>query len=330
MHATELSRNLPDDWPGVLAMVGDERALKSSTIELILKQILPDEDDAPSRFGGKETAMKDVCDELRTISMWSERRVAIIEDADEFVSENRPALEKYATNPAKKSLLILDVRSMPKNTRLYKIIAKSGLVVECTELKETDLVRWVQESAKSQYEKKIGRNAVQLMVELVGNNLGLLGQELSKLASYVGDLPEIEVEAVHRLVGGWKAETTWAIANAVRDGQPGEALAHLDKLLGSGESPFRIVGGVSFVFRKLATATELARQGMQLKTALQRAGVFPDDVASSEKYLRRIGRPKAERISTLLLDADAALKGGVRISERAQVEMLLVKLSGSV
>lgn len=329
MHATELSRNLPDDWPGVIALVGDELALKSSTIELILKEVLPDEDDAPTRFPGKDTPMKNVRDELRTISMWSERRVAIVEDADEFVTENRPALEKYASSPAKKSLLILDVKSMPKNTRLYKIIAKSGLVVECTELKGAELVRWVQESAKTQYEKKIGREAVRLMVELVGNNLGLLGQELSKLASYVGDLPEIEIEAVHRLVGGWKAETTWAMTNAVRDGRPGEALAHLDKLLGSGESPFRIVAGVSFVFRKLATATELARQGMQLKTALQRAGVFPGDVGPSEQYLRRIGRPKAEGLSKLLLEADASLKGGVRISERTQVEMLLVKLSGS-
>lgn len=328
MHATELPRNLPEDWPGVIALVGDERALKMSTIELIVKNVLPDEDDSPSRFAGEDTEMKTVRDELRTISMWGDRRVVVVDEAEEFVSENRPALEKYAAGPAKKSLLVLDVKSMPKSTRLYKAILKTGLIVECTELKGAALTRWIQDAAESQHEKKIGKQAVQLMVELVGSNLGLLGQELSKLASYVGDLPEIDVEAVRRLVGGWKAETTWAMTDAVRDGRLGEALSHLDKLLGSGESPFRIVAGVGYVFRKMAVATEITRQGLPLNAALRKAGVFPNDTDGAERYLRRIGRPKAEQISNWLLETDAALKGGSRISERTQVEMLLVKLSG--
>lgn len=328
MHATELPRNLPEEWPGVIALVGDERALKISAIELILKNVLPDEDDSPTRFVGKDTEVKTVRDELRTVSMWGDRRVVIVDEAEEFVSENRPALEKYAASPAKKSLLILDVKSMPKSTRLYKAILKTGLIVECTELKGAALTRWIQDAATTQFEKKIGKEAVQLMVELVGSNLALLGQELSKVASYVGDLPEIDVEAVRRLVGGWKAETTWAMTDAVRDGRLGEALSHLDKLLGSGESPFRIVGGVSYVFRKMAVATEIARQGLPLNAALRKAGVFPHDTDGAARYLRRIGRPKAEQISNWLLETDAALKGGIRISERTQVEMLLVKLSG--
>lgn len=328
MHATELARKLPDDWPGVIVLVGDERELKSSTIHLILKNVLS-EDDAPTRFPGQETEMKNVRDELRTISMWGDRRVAVIEDADEFVTKNRPALEKYAGSPARKSMLILDVKSMPKSTRLYRIIAKSGLIIECTELKGVALTRWIQDTAKTRYGKKIGSESAQLMIELVGSNLGLLGQELAKVASYVGDLPEIEVEAVRRLVGGWKAETTWKMADAVRDGRPGEALGHLDKLLASGESEYRIVGGLSFVFRKFAAATEFSRQGLSLNAALQKAGVFPRDVASASQYLRRIGRPKAEKISSLLLETDAALKGGSRVSARTQVELLLVKLSGA-
>ena len=68
MHATELPRKLPENWPGVIALVGDERALKMSTIEVILKNVLPDEDDSPSRFG-KGTEMKTVRDELRTVAM---------------------------------------------------------------------------------------------------------------------------------------------------------------------------------------------------------------------------------------------------------------------
>jgi DNA polymerase-3 subunit delta len=328
MHATEFLRTPPDALPCVVALVGDERALKGSAIQLLTQSALNSDDDAPTRFTGKDTDMKSVRDELLTISMWSDRRVVIVDEAADFVSANRAALEKYADSPAKKSLLILDVKSMPKNTRLYKVINKSGLVVECSQLKGAALSRWIQETAQQKYEKSIDRNAVSLLMELAGTHLAQLDQELQKLTSYVGDQTTIDVEAVRRLVGGWKAETTWAMTDAVRDGRLGAALAAFDRLIGSGESPHRILGGIAYVFRKMSTATELARQGLSLNAALQKAGAFPHEIGPASHYLRRIGRPRAERISEWLLTADTSLKGGSRISERAQIELLLVQLAG--
>ena len=328
MHATEFLQKPPETLPGVIVLVGDERTLKLGVEQAIVAATLDGEDEAPTKFAGKDADLKTVRDELLTISMWGDRRVVIVEDGSDFVSANRAALEKYAEKPAKKSLLILDVKSMPKNTRLYKIVDKSGLIVECSELKGAALNRWISDAARNGYDKSIDSAAVGLLIELVGPNLGMLDQELSKLASYVGDLPNIDAEAVRRLVGGWKAETTWAMTDAVRDGRLGDALTALDKLLNSGESPYRILGGISYVFRKLTVATELSRQGINLKAALKQAGAFPHEVDPASRYLRRIGRPRAEQISNWLLTADTSLKGGSRISERAQLELLLVQLAG--
>jgi DNA polymerase-3 subunit delta len=328
MHAIEFLQKPPETLPGVIALIGDERALKLSVEQAIVAATLDGEDETPTKFAGKDTDLKTVRDELLTISMWGDRRVVIVEDASDFVSAHRAGLETYAEKPAKKSLLVLDVKSMPKNTRLYKIVDKSGLVVECSELKGAALNRWIGDTARNGYDKTIDSAAVGLLIELVGPNLGMLDQELSKLASYVGDLPNIDSEAVRRLVGGWKAETTWAMTDAVRDGRLGDALTALDKLLNSGESPYRILGGISYVFRKLTVATELSRQGINLKAALKQAGAFPHEVDPASAYLRRIGRPRAEQISNWLLTADTSLKGGSRISERAQLELLLVQLAG--
>src|SRR5690606_36013635 len=123
---------------------------------------------------------------------------------------------------------------------------------------------WVQDAAKKVHEKQIAREAVQQLLQLAGTELGLLEQELSKLAAYVGERPSIEAEDVVKLVGGWKAETTWAMTGAIRDGQLGAALTYLDKLLTAGEAPQRLLGGINYTFRKIAQATELARQGRQL------------------------------------------------------------------
>ncbi len=329
MHATEFLKSIPEEPAPVIVLVGDERSLKTDVTNALLKVALPNEDDSPTRYTGKDVDMKTVRDELLTISMWGDRRVVVIDDASDFVTANRSALEKYAEKPGKKSVLILDVKTLAKNTRLYKIVNKNGLVAECSELKGAALAKWVQEAAQRSYEKKIDRNAVQLLIELAGSALGQLDQELSKLASYVGDLPTIDVEAVRRLVGGWKAETTWVMTDAVRDGRLGDALTALDKLLNSGESPHRILGGIAYVFRKMSVATELSRTGVQLNAALKAAGAFPNEYDRASRYLKRIGRPKAARIAAWLLEAETGLKGGSRMPERSQIELLLVRLAGA-
>ncbi|MCH7685836.1 MAG: DNA polymerase III subunit delta, partial [Planctomycetes bacterium] len=288
-----------------------------------------DQDVGTTRFEGKETELKTVCDELLTVSMWGNRRLVVVDDADEFVSQNRSGLEKYLEKPAKKSVLVLTVKSWPKSTRLAKAVAKIGLALECAELKGSALLRWLSETCRSEFDKQLTRDAAALMMELAGTELGLLNQELAKLSAYVGEKKRIDAEDVRKLVGGWKAETTWAMTDAVRDGKLDQALIHLDKLLVSGEAPQRILGGLGYVFRKYAQATEWARQTPSLQTALNEAGVFPRDVGTSSAYLRRIGRPRAETITNRLLEADGNMKGNSRTPERIILEHLLVQLSGT-
>jgi DNA polymerase-3 subunit delta len=261
--------------------------------------------------------------------MWSDRRVVVVDDADEFVKNYRAGLEKSLDRPSRKSLLVLDVASWPKNTRLARRIDKEGLLVECTELKGAALSGWIQDTARRAYGKSITRDAARLLPELAGSAVGLLEQELAKLASYVGERESIGVDDVRTLVGGWKAETTWVMLDALTAGNLPLSLTCLEKLLVAGEAPQRILGGIAFVFRKLAVATELARQGRPLSRALADAGVFSNKISSSSQYLRKIGRPRAEKILTWLLEADFGMKGGSRLPEQMQLERLLVRLSGA-
>ena len=56
--------------------------------------------------------------------------------------------------------------------------------------------------------------------------------------------------------------------------------------------------------------------------------VFPGEIDASERYLRRMGRPRAERLLARLRQADGDMKGGSRIGERLQLERLILELSG--
>jgi DNA polymerase-3 subunit delta len=332
MHAAAFLKSADETEIGPIAVLhGTDRFLMQSSLNAVARRVLGDEEDQSlglTKFDGKSVELKTVCDELLTVSMWGDARLVAIDDADTFVTQNRAALERFLEHPPKKSVLALLVKSWPKNTRLAKLTAKIGLDLECTELQGAALVKWLVDLCRDKHGKQLGRDAASLIVELAGSELGLLNQEVEKLVAYVGDRAKIEFDDVERLVGGWRAETTWVLVNAVRDGDLPTALVNLDKLLASGEAPQRILGGINFVFRKLAVATELARQGLPLNAALTKAGCFPRDVQGSATYLRRLGRAKAERLFTTLLEADGDMKGASRLSERVQLERLLVTLSG--
>jgi DNA polymerase-3 subunit delta len=316
----------------VVVVYGKERFLKLEAIKEVTNVVLgPESDDLSlTRLPGADLELKTVVDSLLTVSMWNPRQVVLVEDADEFVSNYREGVEAYLDRPAKKSVLILDVKSWASTTRLYKKVAAIGLPLDCNELKGAALLGWITKASVSRHGKKIDRQAAQLLVDLAGTELGLIDQELAKLAAYVGGAAAIDSTAVEKLVGGWKTETTWKMLDAVRDGRMAIALELLDKLLIAGEHPLRLLGGVNFVFRPVGKATELSRQGMQLPEALAAGGVKPFKIQQMIPYLKRIGRPRAQRILSFLLAADLDLKGASTLPERIIVERLLAQLAGKI
>lgn len=332
MHATEFLRNPADADRPVVVMHGEEASLKQAAIEAISQVILGEGEDRDLnrvRLAAGDCEWSHLRDELASVSMFGGRRVVILEDAETFISDHRPQLEAYCDKPRRTSVLVLDVKSWRKNTRLAKRVDEMGLEIECSELVGPRLIGWLVETAKGRHEKQLPREAAQLMVELAGTGLGLLEQELAKVVSYVGDRSKIELDDVRQLVGGWKAETTWTMLDAVRDGDTRTALDCLHKLQAAGEAAPKLLGGIGFVFRKLAQATELSRNGKPLPAALKEAGVFPRDIERAERYLRRVRRPRAERILARLVRADADLKGGSILNERLQMELLLLWLAGA-
>lgn len=330
MHATEfLSSKETHASVPVVVLYGAERFLKLEVLKRIPGCHGEDAELSLTKLAGDQADYRSVMAELQTVSMFGDSRVVLIEDADDFVSQHRGALEKYVAKPARSSVLILSVKSWPKTTKLFKAVEAVGLGLECSELKGVALSKWVQKIAKDEYGKSLDREAAAMIVHLAGDNLGLLQQEVGKLASLVGDAEVIDQADVAKVVGGWRMETTWAMLDAVRDNHLDKAIIALDKLMRAGESPQKILGGTTFTFRRLADATEAARTGTPLSEALKSAGVMPFAISANEQYLRRIGYDRASRILNWLAEADYEMKGGSRVDPKILLERLFVRLSGS-
>jgi DNA polymerase-3 subunit delta len=340
VHATDYLDAAEDRFPPgpVCVLFGDEPFLKRQALVRLRRAVLGEGEGGFSltTFEGPLAVLPDVLEELGTLAMFGGRRLVVVEEADDFVSRYRPELEDYVARPKASGVLVLEVRSWPATTRLFKAVAAAGLQIECTAPKDARLLaRWLTAWAKTVHNVKLTLPVAEELLDMVGPELGLLDQELAKLALAAGPGGEATSAMLQRLVGGWRAKTAWEMLDAALDGRTEEALSQLDRLILSNEHPVAILAQISASLRRLAAATriilsaESAGRRVPVRNALEQAGVKPFVLAKSERQLRRLGRHRGSQLYRWLVDADMGLKGESSLPPRTVLERVLVRISAS-
>jgi len=328
----------PDKYPPlpVCAVFGDESFLRRQAILCLRGAVLGgDEGDFSfNTFEGRGALFRDVHEVLSTVAMFGDgRRLVVVDDADEFVTRCRAQLENYVARPSRNGVLVLDLNSLPGNTRLYKSIAASGRLIECKAPTPARLGKWISEWGKQHHHIVLPPPAAETLIELIGPELGLLDQELAKLALMADNDHKITPELVGRAVGGWRTKTTWEMLDAALDGNVREAMLQLDRLLASGEQPIGLLGQISASLRRFAVATRLVVQSetagrrVNLRNALEQAGIRSFVLQKAERQLRQLGRQRGAQLYRRLLQADLDLKGESAMPPRLILERLILRLA---
>jgi DNA polymerase-3 subunit delta len=307
---------------------GDEAFLKRQVLAALKALVLgPDEGGfGLSAYPGDKAVFATVHDELQTLPLLGTRRLVVVEGADPFVTRERARLEKYVAEPSSRGVLVLEVNAWPGNTRLAKLVPEAATLV-CKTSPAQHLPGWCSEWCAARHGKQLPVAAARLLVELVGPDMGLLDQEMAKLAAFAGGAGRIEAADVDLLAGNSRAENTWKIFDHIGAGQAGAALALLDRLLSQGEEPMKLLGAFSLQLRRLAQAARLNGQGVALSAALEQAGVPPFARRNAEQQLRHLGRRRLDRLYDWLLVADLGLKGSSQLPPRTLLERLVVQLA---
>lgn len=254
------------------------------------------------------------------------RQLVIVEDADPFVSKHRAHLETYFAKPSTSSVLALTVKSWPSNTRLAKMTAESGLAVECSTPAKGKLSTWLKGWAQSEHHCKLDADGADLLIDIVGEEPGLLNQELAKLA-LVAEQGKISASSIEQHAGGWRVKTAWSMLDAALAGSSASALEQLDKLLDSGESPIGILAQLASSLRKFMVAARTVErkesQGRKanLREALETSGFKSFTLDKVEQQLRKLGRKRALQLGHWLLETDLALKGPASAPARSRLAL---------
>lgn len=319
--------------PPVVVIFGDEEYQKALVLRRTLDALLPPDVDRAMALcvyegtrgpedGGPTFA--GVADDLSTLPFLADRRVVVVREADRFISANREKLEAYLESPSPVGTLVLECRSFPKTTRLYKSAAK-GQIHECKKLTGRALTDFVLSEAQSR-KKQMDYDTAARLAQLIGAEQGALASEVEKLSLYALDRPRITAQDVEDLVGLSREEKIFAVMDAAAAGRAPDALQLWNQVLATDPAAaYKAVGGMAYTLRRWLAAQRMRAEGMSVESIAPKVMMYGRAKELGD-LLRRLPLSHLKRLLSALADLDAQVKTGLRSMETG-IEALLVQLA---
>ena len=299
-------------------------------VESLLDRLLEPEQRGLALYQPKsqEATPAGVFDELRTLPFLAPRRVVLLEEAGDFIRDNRELLEKYFDAPSSCGVLVLTVKSWPSNTKLAKKLPAVGELIEIEEIKRYQLPAFVVQCARDEFKKSIAMEAAELLVEWIGDEPGALHSEVEKLAVYVDRKAAITIEDVESLTGHNRVLGAFDVIDKLVTQNLAGAIDALRQMFAADKSAeYTVIGAFAYHVRQLISARALHEKGMSEDQIVRQLRVPRFRAAT---LFRQVGRMDLRVLGGLLCDLarlDYAGKSG-RAEIPTAMEQWVIQLSG--
>lgn len=138
-------------------------------------------------------------------------------------------------------------------------MVKIGQAINCEPVKPKELIPYLINYTTQTHQLSLTRPAAGLLVDLVGDEAGLLECEIDKLATYLAEpgrkVNRIEPQVVQDLVGNSRQFNAFNVIDAMTEGNTSLALRLFDQMISrSRDASFTAVGAFAWHFRRLYNA----------------------------------------------------------------------------
>lgn len=200
-----------------------------------------------------------LADEAAARSLMGGRRLVRVRDARDRTAE---ALANAFAGPDTDTLIVVEAGELKKDSGLRKLFeAKRDLAaLACYIDRARDLTRLLRETLDAAG-VRIAPDAVQFLMDRLGNDRMATRTEIDKLALLAGPGGSIDLETAMEAVGDGAALEIDTLISAAAEGRPEGVVTGLDRAFRQGESPIRILRLAQGHFQRLHLATTRAADG---------------------------------------------------------------------
>jgi DNA polymerase III subunit delta len=170
---------------------------------------------------------------------------------------------------------------------------------------------------------QLERDVPKLLADTFPDDIASIASELQKLSILE---TKLDVATVTKVVNAVQPTTMFAVTDALVARKPREAWAHLERLLNTGEDPFKLLGALQGHYQLLARAFALQRRDglVNAKEAAKTLGVHEFRAQKAIEATRRYKESQLRREIKALLEADVGMKSGM--DPQLTMERLILEL----
>ncbi len=282
-----------------------------------------------TRFEGTMpfSQLRQACD---AVPFLAKRRLVIVEGFFAAKPDKRLVDELLAylpIMPESARLFFLEPNALAANHRLVKLAesAANGYVRSFNRPEGSALNRWVQERV----ERKGGRispRAVHMLVSEVGNDLGVLDNELEKLVLYRGEGEQIEADDVLLLCPYVAEASIFDLVDAIGSRNARQAALLLQKKMREGVDPFYLFAMFIRQFRMLIQVKEAAEDGARPAEVARQLKMHSFVAGKLQQQSHGFSLAQLEQIYAHLLEIDVGVKTG-RADMTTSLNLLVAALT---
>ncbi len=164
---------------------------------------------------GRDVSVDEIVSSAKRFPMMAEHQVIIVKEAQDL-SRTIDKLETYATNPQPSTILVINYKykKLDKRKKVYKAVAKNGVIYESKRLYENQVGDWIAKVLKGN-KFSIEPKAAQMLVEFLGTDLSKISNELDKLTSVLNEGTIINPTHVEENIGISKDFNNFELRKAV-------------------------------------------------------------------------------------------------------------------
>ncbi|KAA9339828.1 DNA polymerase III subunit delta [Hymenobacter busanensis] len=192
----------------VYFLQGEEPYYIDLASDFIEKNVLSEADKGFNQvvLYGKDTDVATVLGQARRFPMMAERTVVIVKEAQNLpgldTDNAATLLEAYLKNPLPSTVLVFGYKhkTLDGRKKLGKLMTEHAVLLTSDKLRDYQVPQWLQATMK-QRQRPIHDEAVQLLSEYIGADLGRLLGEIQKIELNLKPGEPIDAATVQRLVG---------------------------------------------------------------------------------------------------------------------------------
>lgn len=283
------------------------------------------------KIDARQIEFEEFADKLFQYSMFIKKKLFFLENLFSSKKFKEKFLEKIKEITKSQDLIVVfEKKELPKKDKLFLNLKKHGKSQEFESLKGKVLENWVRN--EFQKEKiKVSEQAINLLLEFIGNDLWQLSNEIKKLVCLKKPLKtsdlieEVKSEDVEILVKPKLEANIFKIIDALSQKNKKKALKLIQESLFKENKPLAILNMINFQFRGLLIAKALMAEGKTLNDFLKLNIFKPYPTRKCWYASTGFNLNQLKRIYQKIFEADLSIKTG-KIQPEEGLKMLVAEI----